>query len=356
MRPSRLALLFVFALAFALPGASPGVAQVVAQPQPQTFEVQRNQQVDDAALLRRLQGERDMPSGKIEGYVSIPDKKEGVLVQPQGRTFRDVRTRFQPWFDAALIVIAVGSMAALYVFAGPLVAAKDPQGRKLKRFHWHERFVHWLTASTFIWLALTGLNLVFGRYLLIPLIGGDAFSVLSHYAKLTHNSVGIAFTIGLVLMAVQWFWNNLPSRHDIAWIKTAGGYFGGPHVPTEKFNAGQKMIYWIAVFGGGLVAVTGILLMLPFAAVDVVGMQIVHGVHSVIAALMIAVIIGHIYLGSVGVPGSFQAMSTGRVDLNWAREHHSLWAEKEEARGRVLDGDGGPVGPARPQSQPHPAE
>ena len=340
MRFSRLALLFAFALALALPGVAGAV------------EVQRNMPVDDATLLRRLQQQRDMPDHKIEGSTYIPDQKAGLLIQPQGRTFRDVRTRFQPWFDAALIVIAVASMAALYVFAGPMVAAKDPQGRKLKRFHWHERFVHWLTASTFVWLALTGLNLVFGRYLLEPLIGGDAFSMLSHYAKLTHNSVGIAFIIGLVLMAVQWFWNNLPSRHDIAWIKTGGGMFGGPHVPTEKFNAGQKMIYWIAVFGGGLIAITGVLLMLPFAVVDITGMQIVHGVHSVIAALMIAVIIGHIYLGSVGVQGSFEAMSTGRVDLNWAREHHSLWAEKQEAKGRVLAADSATPTP----SHPHPAE
>ena len=347
--PSRLAPLFAVAsVVFTLAFAPPGVAQPHTA-QPQTFEVQRNQQVDDAALLRRLQQQRDMPDHRIEGYVSIPDEKAGLLIQSQGRTFRDVRTRFQPWFDAALIVIAIAAMAALYVFAGPMVAAKDPQGRKLKRFHWHERFVHWLTAATFVWLALTGLNLVFGRWLLQPLIGGDAFSVLSHYAKLTHNSVGIAFIVGLVLMTVQWLRQNLPSRVDIGWIKTAGGMFGGPHVPTGKFNAGQKMIYWIAVFGGGLIAVTGVLLMLPFATVDITGMQVVHGVHSVVAALMIAVIIGHIYLGSVGVQGSFEAMSTGRVDLNWAREHHSLWAEKEEAKGRILVGD-----PAKPSSHPHP--
>lgn len=340
MRLCRIALLFAFALVLALPGVAGAV------------EVQRNIPVDDATLLRRLQQQRDMPDHKIEGFTHIPDQKAGLVVQPQGRTFRDVRTRFQPWFDAALIVIAVASMVALYVFAGPMVAAKDPQGRKLKRFHWHERFVHWLTASTFIWLALTGLNLVFGRYVLLPLMGGDAFATLSHYAKLTHNSVGIAFIIGLVLMAVQWFWNNLPSRHDIAWLKTAGGMFGGSHVPTEKFNAGQKMIYWIAVLGGALISITGVLLMLPFAAVDITGMQIVHIVHSVIAALMIAVIIGHIYLGSVGVQGSFEAMSTGRVDLNWAREHHSLWAEKEEAKGRILAGDS--ATPTRPH--PYPAE
>ena len=302
---------------------------------------------DRAALEQQLQQQRELPPGRIEGFVHIPDQKERVLVQPMGRTFRDVRTRMQPWFDAALIIIAVAAMAALYFFVGSMKVAKDPAGRTIRRFTWIERLVHWFTAVSFIWLAVTGLNLVFGRYLLRPLIGDDAFSGLSSLAKLSHNSVGIAFVFGLVAMSAQWLMHNLPSRLDIQWLKMYGGMFGGPHPRARKFNAGQKMIYWFAVFGGGLICITGIALLTPFYFLNIEGMQAAHLIHSVVAAVMMAVIIGHIYLGSVGVRGSFQAMSTGRVDLNWAHEHHGLWLEEEEAKRPQL------ISPAAPM---HPAE
>ena len=287
---------------------------------------------DRTALERTLNQQRDLPPGKIEGFVHIPDQNGGVLVQPLGREFRDIRTRVQPWFDAALIVVALGAMAAMYVFAGPMGYKPDPAGRKIKRFTWFERFIHWSTAVSFIWLAVTGLNLVFGRALLLPLVGEGAFSDLSALAKLSHNSVGFAFMAGLAVMTVQWLWNNLPSRLDIVWIKAGGGMFGGPHPPARKFNAGQKMIYWIAVLGGGAISLTGVALLTPFYVFDVTGMQAMQILHSVIAALMVAVIIGHVYLGTIGVPGSFEAMSTGHVDLGWARDHHSLWVQEMEAQ------------------------
>ena len=287
---------------------------------------------DRAALEQQLQRQSEMPPGRIEGFVHIPDQKERVLVQALGRTFRDVRTRVQPWFDGVLIIIAVLAMVALYCFAGPMRYTPDPAGRTIRRFTWWERLVHWFTAVSFIWLALTGLNLVLGRHLLQPLIGDNAFSTIASLGKLSHNSMGIGFMIGLALMSIQWFIHNIPTKLDWEWIKTAGGMFGGAHPPARKFNAGQKMIYWIAVFGGGAVSLTGIALLLPFAFGNIEVMQAAHLIHSVVAALMIAVVIGHIYLGSVGVQGSFQAMSTGRVDLNWAHHHHGLWADEEEAK------------------------
>lgn len=337
MSMSRAAILLAV-LALLLPGAAGAI------------ELPQNKPTNDpAALEQRLLQQRDMPSGRIEGFVHIPDEKAGVLIQPQGRFFRDVRTRFQPWFNAGLIAAAVAAMAALYLIAGSMRVAKDPYGRTIQRFTWFERVVHWFTAVSFIWLALTGLNLVFGRWLLLPLVGGNAFAELSRLAKVSHNAVGIAFTLGLVVMAAQWLRNNLPSRYDMVWLKSYGGMFGGPHPPAEKFNTGQKMIYWLAVLGGALISVTGILLLFPFYGVGIMGMQITHGLHSIASALMIAVIIGHIYFGTIGVRGSFEAMSTGRVDLNWAREHHGLWVEDEEAKGRIPPGSSEPL-------RPHPAE
>ncbi len=302
---------------------------------------------DRAALEQQLQQERDLPPGRIQGFVHEPDAKLGVLIQPQGREFRDFRTRWQPWIDAALIAVAVGAMALLYMVAGPMRYTKDPRGRTIQRFTVLERFIHWLTAVSFIWLSLTGLNLVFGRWLLEPLMGDNAYASMTSLAKLSHNSVAFAFMAGLAVMAVQWLGRNLPTKLDLQWIKAAGGMFGGPHPPAQKFNAGQKMIYWIAVGGGALISLTGIALLMPFYVLDIGGMQLAQVVHSVVAALMMAVVIGHIYLGSVGVQGSLQAMTTGRVDVNWAREHHGLWLEEEQAKGRA---------PIDPDPSMHPAE
>ena len=322
------------ALVFGLVGPAAAVELPQNKPNP-----------DRAALEQMLNGQRDLPKGEVKGFVHIPDEKAGVLIQPAGREFRDVRTRWQPWITGGLAVVAVLAMAALYLVAGPMRYTADPQGRTIKRFTGFERFIHWLTSATFIWLSLTGLNLVFGRWLLEPLVGDNTFAKFSSLAKLSHNSVGIAFMVGLFVMAVQWLHPNLPTKLDWQWIKMAGGMFGGPHPPARKFNAGQKMIYWIAVFGGGLISVTGVALLVPFAATGILGMQVAHGLHSIIAALMIAVIIGHIYLGSIGVQGSLRAMTTGRVDRNWAYEHHGLWAEEAEREQRGASGDAGGVLP-----------
>lgn len=319
----RLLILLLLAL-FALAG--PCLALEVPQNKPSN---------DAAALERKLQQQTEMPSGTVRGFVHIPDQKADVLVQPMGRTFRDVRMLWQPWIDLGLIIVALGAMALLYFVGGSAHYHPDPAGRKIQRFNAFERFAHWLTAVSFIWLALTGLNLVWGRWVLEPILGDNAFAAMSHWAKVSHNAVAFAFMVGLVIVTVQWLRHNIPSRLDWFWIKSGGGMFGGPHPPAEKFNAGQKMIYWATVFGGGLITLTGIALLLPFYAVDITGMQIMHLVHSMVAALMIAVIIGHVYLGTLGIRGSFDAMATGDVDWNWAHEHHSLWAEKEAAKARA---------------------
>ena len=287
----------------------------------------------DAELLQQL-NQTQMPP-RIEGFVHIPDQKERVLIQPVGRMFRDFHAIGQFWIDAALIAIAVLSMAALYFAVGSVRFERDPRGRTILRFTGFERFVHWLVAFCFVYLALTGLNLVFGRQLIQPWLGDQTFADLARLGKLSHNFVAIPFTLGLVALTVQWLRPNIPNRLDWTWVKMGGGMFGGPHPPAKKFNAGQKMIYWAAVGGGGLLVLSGVGLMLPFFFTNILGMQIVQIVHSLLAASMVAIIIGHVYLGTIGVRGSFSAMSTGRVDLNWAREHHWLWVEEEVEKGRA---------------------
>ena len=145
-------------------------------------------------------------------------------------------------------------------------------------------------------------------------------------------------TLGVVLILLMWIAWNFPTRVDIEWLKAGGGIVGHEHPPARRFNAGQKMIYWIVVLGGGAVAATGYLLMFPFYATDIAGMQLAQMVHGVVALLFVAAMLGHIYIGTIGMEGAFEAMGSGTVDTNWAKQHHSLWLADKEAKGQIKGG------------------
>jgi formate dehydrogenase subunit gamma len=169
--------------------------------------------------------------------------------------------------------------------------------------------------------------------LLLPLIGAEAFTGWSQWAKYAHNYLSFPFTLGVVLIFLMWIAWNFPSKVDVEWLKEGGGIVGHKHPPAGRFNAGQKMIYWIVVIGGAAVAISGYLLMFPFYGTTIAGMQLAQIIHGVVAVLFVAAMLAHIYIGTIGMEGAIEAMWDGTVDVNWAKEHHSLWAEKELAKG-----------------------
>jgi formate dehydrogenase subunit gamma len=270
----------------------------------------------------------------IQGNVSIPDKQAGVLVQSEGEAWRNWRngplSTYGSWALLGMIVV----LALFFAIRGRIRVEAGPSGRTIERFNGVERGIHWLTATSFILLALTGLVVLYGRYVLIPVLGPGAFAGLAQFSKLTHNYIGFAFIVGIVLTFVVWIAHNLPDRSDLVWLKRAGGFFSKhSHPPARKFNAGQKLIFWAVVLLGGAISVTGLLLLFPFYWADLQQMQTAQLVHAALALLMIAVIIAHIYIGTIGMEGAFAAMGSGRVDENWAREHHDLWvAEMQQKR------------------------
>jgi formate dehydrogenase subunit gamma len=219
-----------------------------------------------------------------------------------------------------------------YLARGMVRIESGRSGRTIVRFSAFERFVHWMTATCFIILAISGLNITFGRPLLLPLINSAAFSEWSQWAKYAHNYLSFPFTIGVILIFLMWIAGNIPNKVDVEWLKRGGGMVGHDHPPAYRFNAGQKVIYWIVVIGGGLVAATGYQLMFPFYLTGIEGMQLAHIVHAVVAVLFVAVMLAHIYIGTIGMEGAFEAMGEGTVDLNWAKEHHSLWLDEQNAR------------------------
>ncbi len=281
--------------------------------------------------------------GPITGRVSIPDPKLAVLVQPAGRDWREFRTLILRIVGGVFIVGTVLALAAFLLFKGRVRIRGGRSGRTVPRFNALERGNHWLTATSFIVLAISGLVVTFGRPLLLPLIGHESLTALSQAAKYGHNFFSVPFVIGIAVMFLLWAWDNLPERADWAWIKTAGGLLGGDeahHPEVGRFNAGQKMLFWFIILGGAVLSVSGYLLMAPFAVTGIGGMQIFHIAHALIGAVLITGIIAHIYIGSVGMEGAFSAMGSGRVDENWAYEHHGRWYEEMRDRGLVSPGDG----------------
>lgn len=248
------------------------------------------------------------------------------------------------------------ALALFYLIRGRIRIHGEKTGRTITRFKAFERFGHWLLASSFIVLGLTGLISLFGRKVLIPAFGPEAFSMLALGSKWVHNNISWAFMIALVIIFVVWVVHNLPDRTDLRWLAKAGGLFGGEHPPAKKFNAGQKLIFWSVILLGGSISLSGLSLLFPFefnlfghtfstlnswgapgwfGASDLPyplspqeEMQFAQLWHALISLVLTAIIFAHIYLGSVGMEGAFDAMGKGEVEEQWAREHHSLWVEE----------------------------
>jgi len=268
-------------------------------------------------------------SPRIEGQIAQPNERERVLMQPAGRQWDYFHEVLLHWLGAIVILGMIATLGAAYLIMGRIRISKGRSGQKVPRFNAFERFSHWLTAISFVVLGLTGLNITFGKLLLLPVIGPEAFSSESQIAKYTHNFVSVSFVIGLVLIVAIWIKDNLPQKVDIEWIKQGGGFIKSKHAPSGRFNPGEKLVFWFALGAGVAVIISGYLLIFPFYVTNIAGMQLAQIVHAVVAVLFIAVIIAHIYIGTLGMEGAFEAMATGDVDLNWAKEHHDVWLEEQ---------------------------
>jgi formate dehydrogenase subunit gamma len=268
----------------------------------------------------------------IQGLGTIPDTKSYVLEHPAGRNWERFHNVTLRWIAGIAILGFLGVIVVFYLVRGSVKLRSGFSGRKIVRFNWFERFVHWMTAVCFVILAISGLNITFGRPLLLPLIGAERFTMWSEAAKYAHNYLSFPFTIGVVLIFLMWLAGNIPNRTDIEWLKEGGGIVGDKHPPADRFNAGQKLVYWVVVLGGGIIAVTGYVLMFPFYGTTIDNMQTAEMIHGVAAACFIAFMLGHIYIGTIGMEGAFESMGEGTVDVNWAKEHHSLWLAREMER------------------------
>ena len=304
---------------------------------------------------------------------SVPGDLGKVVIQDGGMRWLELRRGPLPRYGGYALLGMLGVIALFYLLRGKIMIQGEKTGQTVLRFRLLERIAHWTMAIPFLLLAITGLTSLFGRVAIIPLIGKPAFSVIATGNKFVHNYISWVFMAGLILSFVLWAWKNLPDRYDLPWLLRAGGLFTkGVHPSSGKFNAGEKLIFWAVIGLGTLISFTGVAMLFPYSLqvfapfFDVLNnmgisqllglgelntslspqeeMQYAQLWHAVTAFVLMTIIIAHIYLGSVGMEGALESMTSGEVDVQWAKEHHDKWYEE-------ISGDSAPDHPSE-----HPPE
>ncbi len=260
----------------------------------------------------------------IQSFVQYP----GSRLTNAGEAWRQVRNQWIIPYGGALLLIALGAVALFYWRKGTMALHGQETGRKIERFTPFERSAHWSNAIAFCALAISGVVMAFGKYFLLPILGGTLFGWLTYALKNVHNFAGPLFAVSMVIVLITFVRDNLPSSDDIQWLLHGGGMFSGKEVPSHRFNAGEKVVFWGGVFLlGGVVVTSGFVLdkLIPGLIYERSTMQLANMVHGVATVLMMAMFIGHIYMGTIGMQGAYKAMRHGYVDETWAKEHHELW-------------------------------
>ena len=401
------ALLTLFVLTFAAPvpataqtaGEAPAVDRSATGGAPTLEDILRRQQglpveprgdalLDDgtaagmASQLGTLGGPSDSEVWRALRYghdsvsVSAGGDYARVLMQDGGMTWLEFRQGPLATWGGYLLLGTIGALVLFYLLRGRIRVDEPMTGRTVTRFGGFERFSHWLLAGSFILLGISGLLVLFGRSLIVPTFGHEVNSYLLIGSKFVHNNLAWPFMLAIVFVFFLWVWHNIPNRTDLVWFAQFGGIIGKKHPPAKKFNAGQKIIFWSVVLLGGSISVSGLSLLFPFelplfaktfTVMNDLGipgllgmaplptelapheeMQLAQAWHAIVAFVMMAIIIAHIYIGSVGMEGAYDAMGSGEVDEAWAHQHHSLWLDEIKSKERA--------GPKAGQGAATPAE
>lgn len=303
----------------------------------------------------------------VTGYSSLPKSEApeaGNLIQPfvqypgsrltnAGEAWRQVRNHWLIPYGGAFLLIVLGAIALFYLGRGSIKQHGPDTGRKIERFTRFERSAHWANAIAFSILAISGIVMAFGKFFAMPVMGGMLFGWLAYALKNLHNFAGPLFAVSLVIVFFTFLRDNWPQRGDLRWLRKGGGMLSGNEPPSHRFNAGEKLVFWGGVLLLGAVVIgSGLVLdkLLPGLLYERGTMQVAHMVHAAAAVLMMAVFMGHIYIGTLGMEGAYKAMRNGYVDETWAKEHHEYWYEDIKA-GRIPAQRTEPVPPASPTVQ-----
>ena len=284
-----------------------------------------------------------------QGYTAIRGQETNVLIQSGGETWRELRNGPVKVIGAIMVVGILLALLAYHMKTGG-AKLQHRTGRLIPRWSMFDRVLHWYTAVLFIVLTITGLSILWGRTVLIPVFGKEGFAAWANLAKPIHDYLALAFVAGLVVMLIKWFHHSIPASYDKQWLKQMGGYLDGSHPPAGFANAGEKMFYWTLVLGGLALVLSGFWLLFPNFGFERGAMQTANIVHGLASLVLITFVLLHIYLGTKGSEGALEGMTTGYVDEGWAKQHHSVWYD-EVQRGTVRPA---PEVVARPRVSPDP--
>ena len=302
----------------------------------------------------------------VTGFSSLPKSEApeaGNLIQPfvqypgsrvtnAGEAWRQVRNNWLVPYGGSLLLIVVLAIAIFYFTKGAIKTHGMDTGRKIERFTPFERSAHWSNAIAFSILAISGVVMAFGQFFILPVIGKSLFGWLTYALKTMHNFAGPLFAVSLVIVFFTFLRDNWLQKGDLNWLLKGGGLISGAEPPSNRFNAGEKVIFWGGVFMLGIVVVSsGLVLdkLLPGLVYERSTMQLAHMVHAVATVLMMAMFLGHVYLGTIGMQGAYSAMRTGSVDETWAKEHHEYWYDDVKA-GKIAAQRSTPVRPVPPSA------
>jgi formate dehydrogenase subunit gamma len=285
---------------------------------------------------------RDVREGERNAYqtTQVRGVETSILVQTEGEIWRQIRNGPVTIYGGWLLVVAFLVIGLFYWWRGKIMLHEPRTGRELLRFTPWERMVHWTTAICFVILAVSGIFMLFGRYVILPLLGYTVFSFLTIIGKNLHNFVGPLFVVCTLLMIITFIRGNSFRRYDWTWMRRIGDFLKGRHVSSGKYNAGEKVWFWLGVTVLGIiVSATGLVLDFPNFGQGRETMQLANVIHAVAAVGFMALSLGHIYLGTIGLEGSYDAMRHGSVDETWAKEHHDIWYRQVMSeRGRPAPG------------------
>lgn len=302
---------------------------------------QQDQPLNNAPVWRDVRGgAHPYQTTQVRGV------ETNVLVQTQGEIWRQIRNGPVTIYGGWLIILAALALLGFYLWKGPIKVHGQLTGRKIQRLSPWDRTIHWTVAISWLILAISGVVLLFGKYVVLPMFGYTLFSWLAILSKNLHNFVGPVFLIAAALMFFTYLGRNIPAGHDFGWLLKGGGMLTGQHVPSGFFNAGEKIVFWIGLFLFTLmVGASGLVMLFPNLDQGRMVMQYANVIHAVTAVVYIALMLGHMYLGWIGVEGAYDCMRhDGLVDEAWAKEHHEFWYN-EAMKGRP--GAAGGAAPAR---------
>lgn len=266
------------------------------------------------------------------GTTTVDDEAHAVLIQTEGQLWRSIRNgplaAISPWLMAGVLVI----IGVFFLIFGRDKLEEPRSGVMLQRFSLAERILHWVTAALFILLAVSGLSMLFGRAVLVPLFGPAGFAAYMQVGLWVHNISGPFFLAGVLIEFVVWVRDNIPTRIDLHWFRNLGGMTGGPRPHAAKVNGGEKAWFWLMVLAGSAVGVTGAILDFPIWGQTRQTMQVAHVIHATVAVLFVAASFGHIYIGTIGAEGTFEGMWRGKVDAVWAKQHQDLWYQEKTGK------------------------